>query len=117
MCTIINVEKLSRLFTDQEILEIVKAFNTWPSSNLELKILRINISGAHKRIEALITENFNENDHYFDRSTLELKVVEIFKPFLANKFINVEVQPYRSNVVEIVNPSWIEDRMSKKVCE
>jgi hypothetical protein len=115
MSSIIQIEKLTKIYTEQEIAEINQAVKEWISSeNIEFTIRSTTAVGVFKSVSVRVTQNYLESGVYFDRATLISKTEEIFKPYLLGRMLYIDVIPYRPVITDIVTPEWLEERMVKR---
>ncbi|MFA6084236.1 hypothetical protein [Mucilaginibacter sp.] len=115
MSTILQIEKLSKVYSEEEIKRIDEAVREWNTSDrIEFKIQSTVISGVFKSVAVRVSQPFNESGIYLDRATLISKTEAIFKPFLYGRMLYVDAHPYKPVIIDIVTPEWLEKRMVER---
>ncbi|MEO6524504.1 MAG: helix-turn-helix transcriptional regulator [Mucilaginibacter sp.] len=116
MKVILGVEKLEKIFSKQQILELEIAIGEWKEEDsVEFRIKSTQISDIYKCISVKVIQPKTQSGSYLHEHEMVSITENIFKPYLtAGTFLVVKAYPHKSVVVNVVTPNWLEERLVKK---
>ncbi len=110
MNTIKNLHKLTGILQPDQIERLERAANLHlRHSNITFKIIEVNDDEIHVRAE----QGKHLSENYATKETLITRTKELFAPF-TTRTIYTHPVPYSLAIVEVVEPSWIKDKMLKQ---
>ena len=110
MSTIINIQKLSEILAESELLRLdAGALQHKRFSNILFDIIAVD-----KNVIIIITkQGRNLSGNLADDETLTTRTVELFQPFLPSFNLDVHVSPKLIPPIEDVDDAWIRKKMNK----
>jgi len=109
MNTIINIQKLSEILAESELLRLdAGALQHKRFSNIVFDIIAVD----NNVIIIITKQGRNLSGNLADDETLTTRTVELFQPFLPSFNLDVHVSPKLIPPIEDVDDAWIRENMN-----
>jgi hypothetical protein len=111
MSSIQNIDLLSPLLSDQQLIKLDKAASRHQEhSNINFNIRSVN----EEIIEVETTQGETNSGKYSTQATLIKRTEDLFRKLLPDYKINVSSETFQPSPASLVNTAWIDNMMQQK---